>query len=1102
MPSLDDVQGASPEGRTYWRSLNELADTPEFREMVQNEFPSQLDAVVDPLSRRRFVQLMGASLALAGLTGCDALRWPEQRILPYSRLPDERLPGKPVHYATCMELGGVAHGLLVRSYDGRPIKVEGNEAHPESLGGTTGYAQASVLGLYDPDRSNAVRRKGVAEASSWEAFQQELAQQLSAAAADKGAKLAILSEATSSPTIERLREQLRARLPLVTWWEHEPVSRQNEVSGLAAQLLSGRYRVQLDLRGADVILSLDDDLLGDHPAALRLSREWADRRRETDQPHRPDGPSQGNRLYVVEGTFSLTGGMADVRYPLQAGQLLHFGLHLAGNLAAREELKGKTSEELRKLLASFVDAKAPYAELVEQVAQDLLAARGRGVIAVGPRQPSELVAVAHLLNGLLENVGPGHPVNYTPAPEAGAGDLAKLREEINAGKVETLIVIGANPAYTAPVNLDFGRAIEKVKWSAHLGLYHDETGRLTTWHLPRAHYLEAWGDARSYDGTTTLCQPLIAPLYAGRTAVELLGMLVDPAAAPNGYEAVRATQRAKLGADFERGWRRALHDGVVPGSAAAFTDPGQIKRQDGPLLEKLQKVPPRPSANEQALELVFVPCRKVYDGRFANNGWLQELPDPLTKLTWDNAVLLSPETAAKLGGVKEGDLVELTVKVAGTPKPLEVAAYVLPGLPDFTLTLALGYGRGEACGVVGAKAGFNAYALRGTDGLDVVGGVTLKRTGKTYKLSTTQDHHSVRTPISDAERDRRAADLVREGTLAQFRRDRKFAKETWQGGQYGAGPDPATTQLWKEPQAFEGRRWGMSIDLSVCTGCSACVVACQSENNIPIVGKQEVARGREMHWLRIDRYFAQEPLTGHVHEHGAPVPERAGARELPAFLRAVRVVHQPMPCQQCENAPCESVCPVAATTHSAEGLNDMVYNRCVGTRYCSNNCPWKVRRFNYFWNHHGPFHPRSAPGPSELPKLPKSPLSDALKVLPTAAETSKVEQMAFNPEVTVRARGVMEKCTYCVQRIKAVSIPARSAAVRAGQKEWKVEDGAIQTACQQACPTRAIVFGDLSDPESAVSRLKQNDRDYVQLAELNARPRTSYLAKIRNLPSV
>ncbi|MBL4845802.1 MAG: TAT-variant-translocated molybdopterin oxidoreductase [Planctomycetes bacterium] len=1116
------------QGKAYWRSLNDLADTPEFREMVKNEFPSRLDAVIDPVSRRRFVQVMGASMALAGLSGCDLMRWPEKKVLPYSRLPDERLPGIPVEYSSTMELGGVGVGVVVKAYDGRPIKIEGNDLHPESLGAATAYTQGSILQLYDPDRSKVVRKKGASgwteeSASDWAAFTKELGQRLTTVTASKGAKLGVLAEASSSPTLGELRKKLQATpgFERVTWVEWEPLSRETEETGLS-QILGGAYRVHHNLRQADVVVCLDEDLFGHHPASLRLAREFADRRREMDADR-----TKGSRLYSIESTLSVTGTMADIRQPLQAGQALDFGLALAAALAKRPELEGRvSSDELRRTLAKFAGAAAGHEALIEQMAADLTGARGRSVIAVGPRQSAKLHGLVHLLNGLLGNVGA--TVRYTKAPEGSSGveGLKELHQKIADGKVDTLLVIGANPAYTAPSDLDFNSLLEKQGlWSAHLGLYQDETGLKTSWHLPRSHYLEAWGDARAYDGTICLTQPLIAPLYAGKSAIEFVSLLFDPTKAQTGYDLVRGAHKA-LGVytgDFEAGWRAALHGGVLDGTAATQVNPDQ---QLKPLLTSLQE---HTASQPSGYELVFTACSKIYDGRFGNNGWLQELPDPITKLTWDNALLMSEQTASEIdGGLKEGDL----VTVNGT---LEAAVYVLPAgaLPDKTVTIALGYGRKEAVGVVGANAGFNAYPLRTQAAMGYLPGVTIKALGQTYVLATTQDHQSVLTTISKAEIQRRTPDLVHEGTLDRYTTQPNFAKNVWEDGTRGMGPDPATTLLWKEPQAFEGRRWGMVIDLSVCTGCSACVVACQAENNIPVVGKSEVQRGREMQWLRIDRYFSHKPLQdleaeeaeeaeaakGHGGDHGGG----HGESKLPPFLRGLRVVHQPMPCQQCENAPCESVCPVAATTHSAEGLNDMTYNRCIGTRYCANNCPWKVRRFNYFYNHHGPFHPRSSPGHKELPKLPSTPFTRATG-LPLATVETKVEELVYNPEVTVRSRGVMEKCTYCVQRIKAVSIPARNASIKAhaekvargeakerDEHDWKVEDGAIVTACQQSCATQAITFGDLSDPDSRISKLRgepgtkakvdpASQRVYTMLPELNARPRTSYLARIRNLP--
>lgn len=1078
-------------GKAYWRSLNDLADTPEFREMVANEFPSRLDAVIDPVSRRRFVQVMGASFALAGLTGCDFVRWPKEKILPFARRPEGREPGIPVAYASAMELGGVATGLLVTTYDGRPIKIEGNPEHPGSLGATTAWAQASVLGLYDPDRSRAAidrsDEKAGAKPITWDAFVAAVGERLEGRRSDKGRKLSILSAATSSPTVQRLREELTRSCPRLHWYEYEPINGDNATVG--SQMVFGTpFRALVDLGAADVVVSLDADLFGDDPAAVRNARRFADRRRRTDA----DGSM--NRLYSIESTFSLTGGTADVRRPVKASEVVEAGLALAAAVLEADPKAAAGVDEALKTRIAAAAAPAGTAPLLAKIAADLAANRGRSVVTVGRRQPPVLHAVAQLLNTALGNQGRTVTYATEPARPTSAENLATLVAEMNNSRVDTLLILGANPMLTAPADVDFKAALEKVPCSIHLGLYDDETAQLCSYHLPEAHYLEAWGDARAFDGTISMIQPAIRPLFGGKSAIELLALVLgrDPkdAAVSHGYNLVRETYRAQWGTSFEARWRQALHDGVVAGSAFATVPPG---RDDRALLDHLNAW--APAATPAGFEVVLVPDDKVYDGRFANNGWLQELPHPLTKITWDNALLVAPGTKDSAGKeLAEGTLVELTVREGDQTRSMKAPVYVLPGLPDGCGTLSLGYGRTGVAGVVADGVGFDAYAIRSSKSLDGVVGVTVTAVGS-HPLATTQDHHTVLTEISKPEMARRAADLVREGTLDAYKADPKFAKSAWDGGpteakgdeeQHGAGPNPATTVLWKEPQEFAGRRWGMAIDLNVCTGCSVCVVACQAENNIPVVGKSEVARGREMHWLRIDRYFSTQPLVEPKAEAEEAAPEPA------------RVVHQPMPCQQCENAPCESVCPVAATTHSEEGLNDMAYNRCVGTRYCANNCTYKVRRFNFFYNHHGPFHPRSNPGENpELPKLPKSVVTDTLG-LPHAAATTKLEELAFNPEVSVRARGVMEKCTYCVQRIKAATIPHDNA--HRGDNPPRLPDGAIQTACQQACPTQAITFGDLNDPGSAVSKAHASDRTYGLLVYLNTRPRTKYQAKIRNLP--
>ena len=876
-------EAAAPTARaekTYWRSVNDLADTTEFRKLVENEFPSRLDELIDPVSRRRFVQVMGASLAMAGLTGCDVLRWPKKQILPFAQRPEGYKPGTAQYYATAMELGGVGLGLLVTASDGRPRKIEGNPSHPESLGATTPYAQASVLGLYDPDRSARVVKKGSEAAGSWDQFVTELAPRFAQHRRDKGLKLSVLCEATSSPTVEALRRELADECPRLRWYEYEPVATDNAREG-ARMVFGSPFRTHLRIDRADVIVALDADLFSEHAAGVRHSREFARRRKPSDRAM--------NRLYSVESTFSITGGMADIRQPLQAGQILHFGLRLAARVLEDKGLSATASKVLVEKLGEF-QLDEDHDELVERIAQDLLASRGRSIVAVGTRQPAALHAIGHLLNGLLANAG--QTVHYTAEAErpSYADALATLVEEMKTERVETLVILGANPALTAPTDAGFTDALERVPVSIHLGEYFDETARLCTWHVPRAHYLEAWADTRAYDGTISVVQPVIRPLYHGKSAVEMLArMLGRSGVDAEGYTLVRAAHTARAGElQFEGLWRRALHDGVVPGSGYELVRP---QRNDAPLLKHLGSLPTQaPLATKAELELVLVPDAKVYDGRFANNAWLQELPHPLTKLTWDNALLIGRETAQEHELV-DGDVVLLAPK-EGEKQRLEVAVMIVPGMPPFTGTLALGYGRGEAAGIVASEAsqggGFNAYALRTRKALDVVQGVALTKTGKRYELATTQDHHAVETPTSIPEKEKRAGELIREGTLERFLGEPKFAKSVWEGGHHGVGPDPGKTQLWKPPLEYDGYKWGMAIDLNVCTGCSACVVACQAENNIPVVGKAEVARGREMHWLRVDRYFADKPLAAMPRPTARPRAPRGSRRPRPWRAKPAR----------------------------------------------------------------------------------------------------------------------------------------------------------------------------------------------------------------------
>ncbi len=1008
----------------YWRSLEELAGRPEFSRHLAAEFPDAADVRQDGLSRRRFLQLMSASLALAGLAGC---RWPEEKIVPFAHRPEGYVPGETRQFATSLEIAGVAAGLLVTSYDGRPIKVEGNPEHPCSLGAADVFAQASILELYDPDRSQTVVQRSGHQVlnQDWEAFAVFAKQHFAELEPQKGQGLAVLVEATTSPSVARLREELLARMPQTRWYEYEAVSTDSEREG-TVMAFSEPHRVRLDLSGARAIVAFDVDLLRGHPTALHNARQLA-------RSRHPDA-EQMSRLYAFESGYSLTGVMADHRFPTPTCQVPIVAACLAAELFLNQDLAlPPNTGYVAHLLRPFLDHPLRPAATAA-VARDLLASRGASLLAAGPTQPPFAHALCFLMNAALENVG--RTVHLRADPELRPYHhraMGNLVYRMSRGQVTTLLILGGNPAYDAPGNLpggvSFAEALGKVGTSIHLSLYRNETSRACTWHLPRAHALEAWSDLRNPDGSLAAAQPLIEPLYGGRTPAELLSLLLEQPAR-TAHDLVRRAFHQETGGrgevpaddpDFEARWQAFLRAGWLAGSAAPEVPARFRSPLVGPNLTKgLQEAQElgRVRLDRNNLELVFAPDGKLFDGRFANNAWLQELPDFLTKLTWDNAALLGPATAAALG-VGQGDVVRLQWE----GRQAELPVYVLPGQAAWSVTVLLGYGR-TAAGRVGDGVGVDVNGLR--HGLKFWGGpgLRLTRSGRRHNLACTQDHHAIDTLGAD-ERRQRIGPLVREADLAEYREHPDFAVHL--------GPHhPPLVSLWQERRS-EGHRWGMAIDLNSCIGCNACVVACQAENNIPVVGKKQVGKGREMQWLRLDRYFRGEP-------------------ENP------RVAHQPVACVQCENAPCEQVCPVAATVHSEEGLNVMVYNRCVGTRYCSNNCPYKVRRFNFFnYQKH----------------------------------LTETQKMAYNPEVTVRSRGVMEKCTYCVQRIQ-------KAKIRAKNERRILGDGEIVPACAQTCPTQAIVFGDLNDPASRVAGLQAEQRAYRMLAELNVKPRTAYLARVRN----
>jgi MoCo/4Fe-4S cofactor protein with predicted Tat translocation signal len=889
--SEKNEQGSGLTAQGFWRTLDEQADDPAFLEHLYNEFPSQIEAITDPVQRRTFLKLMGASLALAGVTACT--KQPPEKIVPYVKQPEELIPGRPLFYATAMALGGVATGLLVESHEGRPTKIEGNPEHPGSLGATDVFAQAAILGLYDPDRVQTLTHIG--EIRPWSAFLGAMNAALTAQKPLNGAGLRILTESVSSPTLAAQIRDLLSRFPAAKWHQWDPASRDNARVGskLAfGQFVDAQYRFE----NADVIVSLDADFLGCGPASLAYAKAFAARRR-------PEDAERMNRLYAIESMPTSTGARADHRLPARPSQIAG----LAGQLAAALGVAGPGGPGLPTDAES---AKAGGSDkFIAALAKDLQAHRGRSLVIAGEGQPASVHALAHVMNERLGNVG--KTVVYTQTAEAEPIDqLESLRDlvaDMKAGRVDLLVILGGNPVYTAPVDLQFADAMGKVQLRAHLSLHDDETSALCQWQIPEAHFLEAWSDARAFDGTASIVQPLIAPLYGGKSAHEVLAALSDRPER-TAYDIIRA--QWKVDKD-DSAWRRWLHDGIIPNTA--FT-PKTVTASQSALASTQSAVGSSPSSASTGLEVSFRNDPSILDGRFANNGWLQELPKPITRLTWDNAVIASPATADKLKasqspsfqGGEHGQIISDVVELKYRGRSVKGALFAVAGHPDDCVTVHLGYGRSRA-GRVATGAGFDANAIRTADALSFASGVEVARTGERFPLACVQYHHLME-----------GRGMVRAVTREEYLKDPKSVQE-------GPGiepPPPKALTIYPLVNYDTGYKWGMAIDVNACIGCNACVVGCQSENNIPVIGKEQVLRGREMHWLRVDTYYRGEATN----------PE---------------TYFQPVPCMQCENAPCEVVCPVGATVHSHEGLNDMVYNRCVGTRYCSDNCPYKVRRFNF-----------------------------------------------------------------------------------------------------------------------------------------------------------
>ena len=1054
VPGAKQPEGWTPTatGRRYWRSLDELGDTPEFKQWLEREFPEGSSEFTDPVSRRHFVKIMSASFALAGLgvmgAGC---RRPEEKLVPFGQQPEGYVYGEPKYYATAMPTRTGAIPLVAKSYEGRPIKIEGNAKFPGSNGGTDRYAQASILDLYDPDRAKRFTKDGNT-VSRDEAlkFLDEMSKKF---AANQGEGLAFLAECSTSPSRARLQKIIADKFPKSKWFTYDAID-----SGIhqraATQAFGQPVRPVFHFDKAKVILSLDCDFLGGEDDAHNHIQRFVKGRK-------PDAEGGMSRLYAVESLFTLTGASADHR------------LHVAASKVAQVAALVSTWADSRG-----IDVPAPNRDFESQwafnCANDLLRYGKNALVVAGQRQPIEVHLLAHAMNVALGAIG--NTITLIPATENPGLNIRNTPENADA-----VIILGSNPVYHLNLNPK-----EKPKTVVRLGCYEDESFEFCDWHFPATHYLESWGDATTSDGTLVPIQPLIQPLFGGMMELEFLARIAGESQT-NSYEIVRETFQRNLvilqtvskiesvGATVENSWKGFLFNGYLEGSAPK---PANLPIDQLMIIPKLVNVS---TPTKENLGIIFHRDSKVDDGRYANNGWMQELPDPITKLTWDNAVLVSRKTARELG-VQNGDVVEITLNGRSVKGPI----WTQPGMADYSLGLALGYGR-ERAGRVGTGVGFNAYQI--FNGKYIETGATVRKTGETHALATTQSHWSME-----------GRPIVREANLAEFSQDPGFANEM-----HGTEP-PVVQSLYPNPldeaKKTALHQWGMAIDLTACVGCGTCVLACQSENNIPIVGRDQVRRGREMHWMRIDRYYTAD----HKKEKRSDAFQKDDEQQFAGWIDDVQAVNQPMLCQHCEAAPCENVCPVNATVHDQEGLNVMAYNRCIGTRYCANNCPYKVRRFNYLDYNKRPLTELKGPyystplthktdGKWDLLSWFKAPDASGMR----EEDEWDLIKMIKNPDVTVRMRGVMEKCTFCTQRIEQAKIAQKVKAGASGDVRLVEAAGNIpKTACQQACPAQAIAFGDISDPDSSVSRLKAKQRNYSVLGDLLTKPRTTYLARIRN----
>ena len=984
----------------YWKSLKNISSEEDY-----NRFLKQSDHNEDNgLSRRNFLSLIAASVALAGLEGCKK---PVQKIIPYVEAEIGTIPGIPKYYASTIPWKNNALGVVIENHDERPVKVEGNDKHPATLGKSNAFSQASTIEMYDPDRARGVRHNGKkVDWSEYLKFAKDINK-------GDGKGLAVLMQESSSPTIKSIQNDFKKKFPSASWISYESVNNENLYTGIE-KAFSKKLQPVYRLENAQIIVSLGSDFLGVDDNNIYNTRKFAQNRDIVDEN------STMNRLYVAESSITSTGSSADHRLNIPQHEM--------------ENILAELSFELRQLGLS-VDAnkiKSSNNIWIKAAAEDLMSNRGQSIILGGSQLSPEFHQLIALLNNQLNAPVDYYPLNLSQV--SSLNDFQSLCDDIKNNKIKNLIILGANPVYDSPADFNFEDLLIKVPNSVHLTNILDETSKLCSWNIAMTHYFECWGDAMSYDGFASIVQPQIMPLFDSKSAIQVLTPMVYSKELSS-YDTVKNVWKSDIikSGNFERKWEKVLHDGLY----------------DIPIIKK-EKVKSSAKASTKQLnntiklddnkfEIVFNASSSVYDGRFANNGWLQEIPKPVTSLTWDNAALVSLKVAKRFN-IKNGQMIEIKVD----NNSIKLPAWITPGQNQKSISLELGYGRTFE-GRLGNGVGFNVYPLRMSNNPSYSLNASISVLDETYPLASTQDHHGLEEDkyaapgfdkLANNEVQSRIPELVKQSTLDYYKENPDWVQKKVEEHK------PDKKRSWAEHSMYnpepeydysKGPQWGMSIDLTSCTSCNACSIACQSENNIPVVGKQQVMNGREMHWIRIDNYFAGDPDN----------PEMST---------------QSVACVHCELAPCETVCPVAATTHSSDGVNQMTYNRCLGTRYCANNCPYKVRKFN-FYNY-----------TRDLPE---------------------VVQMAMNPDVSIRFRGVMEKCTYCYQRVSAARISAEN-------ENREMQDGDFQVACQQSCPADAIKFGDINDPNSAVSKAKRRNRDYALLAHLGTAPRTTYLAKIRN----